>query len=205
MSAKRWMLVAGLCLAIGLGGQANAATEDGAFAIRGIGGDNCRDFMQRLQSDERVPAVALSWLLGYSTALNRIEPDTFDVSPLTDPAAILQLVVAVCQQSPDALVDAVAFDTLRSLATARLTTNSPLVETRAGENVATVRRETLMQMQQALIRLGHLGGTADGVFGPQTATAMRAFQEQQGLEVSGVADSATIFRMLVELPIQAAQ
>jgi hypothetical protein len=205
MIGQRWMLVAGLCLAIGLGGQANAATQDGSFAIRGIGGDSCRDFNQRLQSDERVPAVALSWLLGYSTAMNRIQPDTFDVSPLTDPSAILRLVVAVCEQMPDVLVDTVAHDLLQSLATARVTTSSPMVETRAGENVANVRRETLIQMQQALIRLGHLGGTPDGVFGPQTATAMRVFQEQQGLEVTGVADSATIFRMLVELPIQAAQ
>jgi hypothetical protein len=205
MIGQRWMLVAGLCLAIGLGCKADAATQDGSFAIRGIGGDNCRDFVQRLQSDERVPAVALSWLLGYSTAINRIEPDTFDVSPLTDPSAILRLVVSVCQQSPDTLVDTIAHGVLSSLATARVTTNSPLVETRSGENVANVRRETLMRMQQALIRLGHLGGTPDGVFGPQTATAMRAFQEQQGLNVTGVADSATIFRMLVELPAQAAQ
>jgi hypothetical protein len=209
MIGQRWMLVAGLCLgiglAIGLGGQADAATEDGSFAIRGIGGDNCRDFLQRLQSDERVPAVALSWLLGYSTAINRIEPDTFDVSPLTDPTAILRLVVSVCQRNPDALVDTIAHGVLSSLATARVTTPSPLVETRSGENVANVRRETLMQMQQALIRLGHLGGSPDGDFGPQTASAMQAFQEQQGLDVTGVADTATIFRLLIELPAQTAQ
>jgi hypothetical protein len=205
MIARRWLAVAGLCLALGLGGNAEAATEDGSFAIRGIGGDNCRDFLQRLQADERVPAVALSWLLGYSTALNRTQPDTFDVSPLTDPPAILRLVMAVCQQLPETLVDTVAHDLLMALAKARVTTASPIVETRAGNNVANVRRQTLMQMQQALIKSGHLGAAADGVFGPQTAAALRTFQDQQGLELTGVADSATIFRLLVELPAQAAQ
>jgi murein L,D-transpeptidase YcbB/YkuD len=149
--------------------------------------------------------VALSWLLGYSTALNRTQADTFDVSPLTDPPAILRLVMAVCQQLPDALVDTVAHDLLMALAKARVTTASPIVETRAGNNVANVRRQTLVQMQQALISRGHLGAAADGVFGPQTAAALRTFQEQQGLELTGVADSATIFRLLVELPAQAAQ
>ena len=201
MIGRRWMLVVGM--ALGLGGTADAATEDGSFAIRGIGGDSCRAFLQRLQADERVPPVALSWLLGYSTAFNRAEAGTFDASPLTDPSAILQLVVAVCEKLPDALVDTVAHDLLQSLATARVTRPSPLVETRAGENVANVRRETLMQMQQALIQLGLLSGTPDGVFGPQTATAVRVFQQQQGLETTGVADSATIFRLLVELPASA--
>jgi hypothetical protein len=209
MIAQRWMLVAGLCMGIGLaialGGKADAATEDGAFAIRGIGGDNCRDFLQRLQSDERNQGIALSWLLGYSTAINRVEPDTFDVSPLTDPFAILRLVASMCQRAPGALVDTIAYGVLSSLATARVTTNSPLVETRSGENVANVRSETLMRMQEVLIRLGHLGGTPDGDFGPQTETAMRAFQEQQGLDVTGVADTATIFRLLIELPAQEAQ
>jgi hypothetical protein len=203
MIVRHRLLMAALFLAAGVAGNAGAATEDGSFAIRGIGGDTCSAFQQRLQSDERVPAVALSWLLGYSTAINRTTVGTFDVSPLTDPSAILRLVVAVCQQAPDVLVDTVAHDVLNSLARARVTTASPIVETRSGENVANVRRETLVQMQQVLINRGHLGGTADGVFGPQTATALKSFQEQHGLQSTGVADSATIFRLLVELPAQA--
>jgi peptidoglycan hydrolase-like protein with peptidoglycan-binding domain len=54
-------------------------------------------------------------------------------------------------------------------------------------------------MQEALIERGHLGGGADAIFGPRTEVALRAFQQEQELEETGVADSATVVRLLVEL------
>jgi murein DD-endopeptidase MepM/ murein hydrolase activator NlpD len=48
-------------------------------------------------------------------------------------------------------------------------------------------------LQQALIDAGiRVRGGADGIFGPATANALKDFQRSQGLEVTGVADSATV-------------
>jgi hypothetical protein len=199
------VLPALLGLTLCFGGPAVAATEDGDYAVRGIGSESCGHFIERLQSDERVPAVALSWLLGYSTALNRNVEGAFDLSPLTDPAAILHIVVGLCEQYPDVAVETAASQVLGGLALARLTMDSPVVETRSGDRVANVRHETLRRMQEALIERGHLNGGADGIFGPRTEVALRAFQQEQELEESGVADSATIVRLLVELPASEAQ
>lgn len=54
--------------------------------------------------------------------------------------------------------------------------------------------EDVKKVQEALKGLGHdLGKTgADGIFGSATEEAVKAFQELQGLEVTGIIDEATI-------------
>ena len=54
------------------------------------------------------------------------------------------------------------------------------------------RKEAVRWVQQRLIELGFLNGSADGVYGPKTAAALRAFQEKHGLEGTGKADATTI-------------
>ena len=47
-------------------------------------------------------------------------------------------------------------------------------------------------LQQKLIELGYLKGTADGVFGKQTASAVKAYQKASNLTADGVAGSQTL-------------
>lgn len=47
-------------------------------------------------------------------------------------------------------------------------------------------------MQQTLINLGYLTGTADGIFGTQTYRALKEFQKANALTADGVAGSQTI-------------
>ncbi len=50
----------------------------------------------------------------------------------------------------------------------------------------------VVSLQTRLVRLALLVDDADGIFGPATDVAVRAFQSAQGLEVSGVADIDTL-------------
>lgn len=50
--------------------------------------------------------------------------------------------------------------------------------------------EAVQALQQQLIDLGYLSGSADGIFGKNTAKAVRAFQNACGQEATGVADEA---------------
>lgn len=43
----------------------------------------------------------------------------------------------------------------------------------------------VMQIQEKLIRLGYMGGTASGIFDAETETAVRLFEEACGFEVTG--------------------
>lgn len=49
----------------------------------------------------------------------------------------------------------------------------------------------VMQLQTRLRELGYLNDTVDGAFGSKTQTAVKAFQEQNGLNASGIADNET--------------
>ena len=62
--------------------------------------------------------------------------------------------------------------------------------------------EEVLKLQQALIQLGHLADTADGVFGKKTASAVESFQQTQDLKITGVADDATqtaLYTALLEI------
>ena len=53
-------------------------------------------------------------------------------------------------------------------------------------------------LQQALIALGYLEGDADGIFGKNTETAVKAFQKENGLTDDGIAGAQTqsaLFRL----------
>ncbi len=57
------------------------------------------------------------------------------------------------------------------------------------------QKESLRAAQRRLIDLGLLNGGADGAYGPKTEAALRAFQEQNGLEASGHLDATTLDRL----------
>lgn len=52
--------------------------------------------------------------------------------------------------------------------------------------------ETLRRVQEALRHLGHPVGPADGIPGPRTRAALRAFQAAHGLTPSGTLDAETL-------------
>ena len=54
-----------------------------------------------------------------------------------------------------------------------------------------MRGEEVRELQQGLIDLGYLGGTADGIFGNKTENAVRQFQKKNKLSVDGLAGKKT--------------
>lgn len=53
------------------------------------------------------------------------------------------------------------------------------------------RGDEVERFQQRLADLGYLSGTVDGIYGKQTTRAVSAFQDLNGLTVTGTADDAT--------------
>lgn len=177
-----------------------AADGKGHFAFRGIGGQSCKVVMDQMQKDSKAASNLDSWLMGYLTAANREQSNTFDISPVVAPSDLLNAVAGLCQTHPDMAVESVFNGLLKVLSVARNRADSPIVETRSGTNTASVRRETLIAMQTKLVDQGYLKGKADGAFGAGSEMALKAFQKDQKLPETGVADGATIIRLLIELP-----
>jgi peptidoglycan hydrolase-like protein with peptidoglycan-binding domain len=55
-----------------------------------------------------------------------------------------------------------------------------------------VRGEVVRQLQMALAQRGYAVGDIDGIYGDQTAAAVRLFQAARGLPQTGIADDATL-------------
>jgi peptidoglycan hydrolase-like protein with peptidoglycan-binding domain len=61
-------------------------------------------------------------------------------------------------------------------------------------------KENLKVVQERLKAEGVYAGSVDGIMGPQTETALRRYQEKQGLPVSGAVDEETLKQLQLELP-----
>jgi lipoprotein-anchoring transpeptidase ErfK/SrfK len=81
--------------------------------------------------------------------------------------------------------------------------NPPSLQTTAVTNAAARPPfdERILRVQLALSRHAISSGSLDGMMGPQTRAALRAFQQQQGLPVTGAPDSATLAELELEAPL----
>ena len=58
----------------------------------------------------------------------------------------------------------------------------------------------VVRVQAALMRLGHYKGDIDGILGPLTRAALKAFQKSQGLAQTGRMDIDTLTRLGISIP-----
>jgi peptidoglycan hydrolase-like protein with peptidoglycan-binding domain len=61
-------------------------------------------------------------------------------------------------------------------------------------------KDNLKLVQERLKTEGVYAGPVDGEMNAQTEAALRAYQEKQGIAVSGAADEATLKQLQLELP-----
>lgn len=88
---------------------------------------------------------------------------------------------------------------LKGTTTAQPTTTKKTTTTKSTVKTTTTsgslkigsRGDDVKKLQNRLIELGYLTGTADGVFGSGTETAVKAFQKQAGLTADGAAGKST--------------
>lgn len=177
--------------------HASAADDDGNFGLRGIGVETCDSALAKLNESGDVALHSMSWLMGYISALNRMQAETFDVSPFVDGTAVMQLLVNTCSANPDIPVENAAFELFQALSPARVRSRSEIVTVTSDGVSMQLRQETLTSVQIQLRELGFLSGSADGVFGDQTRSALSAFQNDAGLQQTRLPDPVTVLRLLV--------
>ncbi len=64
--------------------------------------------------------------------------------------------------------------------------------TAAGSMTIGATGDEVRKLQNRLIELGYLSGSADGIYGQKTANAVKSFQRAAGLTADGIAGNATI-------------
>ncbi len=190
-----------LSAAIGIGalhGPAVAATGSGAFAVRGIGAQSCKNITAVAAGKKADELVQLSsaWVAGYISQYNRATSNTYEAIPIVDNVVLGKLAINVCRSNPDTLFEAVAASLVASFSRGALSDESPDIELKNGNSRAVLRRGVVRLVQQELIREGFLpAGSVDGDYGPGTRAALSKFQEARGITMTGVPDPQTLVHL----------
>lgn len=186
-----------LGVALLMSGPLQAADNAGNYAIRGAGGFACERYVQAVEAQSDDVRQYVRWMEGYATGLNRLQADTFDVSPILDPTAMANLMLSLCRQNPALAFETAVAQGLNSLSPMRERADSQADTLEHAGNAVTVRRETMRRLQQALTELGHYTSDIDGLYGPGTRRAIIAFQASAELNQTGLPDPDTLLNLLL--------
>jgi hypothetical protein len=186
------VVVASLALAVP---NAFAADQEGNFAVKGIGLERCERYVAEKTANSQTFWYFLSWLNGYLTAYNQYQPETYDITPRTDVRNLAAAFETYCTQNPKHSFLQGAISLTRSVAERRSVSRPAPVDDQAVRPAA-LSREAVRQGQQALRDQGFYTGNIDGVMGPGTSTAIKAFQKAENLAVTGNFDRVTLARLL---------
>lgn len=185
-------------LAVGLGlvsaeRLGHAATDD-VYALRGAGQLSCAQYLQAYEEQGSVLYMTAGWIDGYVTALNRVEPGVFEHLSWQETGLVLDLLRNHCTANPDDVLANAVQLFVRATAATRLTEASQLIEIQVpdGGGVLDIYQRTIARAQGMLAELGHYNSTVDGLYGPGTAAAFRAFQAEHGLPENGLPDQRTL-------------
>lgn len=177
--------------------SALAADTEGSYGIRGAGSQSCQKFIEIVDKEPSEASLFLRWIEGYTTGLNRMVEETFDVNPFVGNQPLSGILVAVCRDEPQMILENAMIRVLAILAPARVESQSDIQQLEYDGNQIATRQETLTKFQQQLSDLGFYNSSIDGLYGPGTRRALIAFQEQAGLETTGLPDAATLIALLI--------
>ena len=181
-------------------GTPSMAQDAGGFVVRGMGSLECEQLFRALQSEQSddVAARLVAWLSGYVSHANRADAEINDVLPYANLNGLGTVVARLCAGNRDAQVEAVTASALATLAPLAVSEPEDAVELRSGEAAVLMRPTVLQGVQERLIARELLPeGSADGVYGEQTATALASFQENTGIDPTGLPDAWTVFVLQV--------
>lgn len=178
-----------------------AADSHHDFAVRGIGALQCSGYLNFDEKSVVYRNMAVeNWLLGYLSAENRLTPDTYDIMALQDPAVFPNAIAVLCKDNPKLTVESVVASLVTQLEPIKVGRNSPILELSAGKYKTAIRQSTLMLVENALREKKYYRGRDEGKFNPELQHALEKFQKEQSLPVTGLPDSDTIVRLLIESP-----
>ncbi len=176
-------------------GLLQAMDSEGNFAIKGGGATTCAQYTQALEAKSNELYLYAGWIDGYLTGVNQLQPETFDIAPWQATELLAQLLGQFCERNRKVQFMFATTQMLQSMFPGRLQTSSELVKMTSGGNTAFLYQSVLQRVQEALAERGY-EVTADGAFGPQTENALKGFQRDNKVTVSGLPDQRTLLLLL---------
>ena len=198
-------LILGMALALTTTMAAEAADSKTRFQAYGLGRLSCKRFVEICETKKEDCKQTGTWLDGYFSGFNALNPDTFDLLPWQPTTLLAEFAFNVCKQHPDAPLLEVVNDLIRSLLVPqRIKAAADRVKIGDGDDAVYLYRDTVRAMQERLDAAGLLKGKPDGVFGPGTAAAVKDLQKAAGLKETGIPDPRTLVALFYSGPARAA-
>jgi len=176
-----------------LSSAALAVDTGGDFRVKGHGLESCASLVEAYGRQDGTALFYLTWLNGYLTAFNQLQPQTYDIAGDLTVNDLGSWLVNYCNENSDQNIVNAASTLVGALRDQRLTA-------RPGGTAQGVEYDPglVRNVQQALKEEGFYKSSVDGLFGSGTKEAIIAFQRARELPVTGLPDFATTLELLNE-------
>lgn len=206
MRASLFRTLLGIAAGLALAAAPSHAQEDeerSRFAVKGRGLAPCSALTDAYRDETPDRFLFAGWLNGYLTALQQTDPETFDLAPWQSTDFLVRYTLRYCGKNPDQPFFAAAAALATALREHRLTEPSDLILIRAEGRQGRYYQETLRQVEERLNALGLAQVDVDGTFTRESYDALKAFQRQHELEVTGLPDLPTLLKLFAPEPAAA--
>jgi hypothetical protein len=171
---------------------AQAASSDGKYAIKGVGLASCKLYAEEKKKLSNRYFQFVGWMVGYMSGHNRYAKDVTDIAPWQTTDLLAAWVGTYCKSNPKALLVAATNRLIAALHANRLRSGSPRVKAEVGGKTVVIYEAILRRAQQMLSERGYYSAAADGKYGPATQKAIRKFQKEKKIAVTGLPDQRTL-------------
>jgi hypothetical protein len=80
--------------------DAGSADAKRLFGVRGLGRDTCSKYLEERNLDAKQSEQYADWFMGFVTAYNWLQPDTYDISHNHNPHGLLVYLDLYCGRNP---------------------------------------------------------------------------------------------------------
>jgi hypothetical protein len=174
---------------------AQAADRTGKFAALGAGVATCGRFLEARDAKNKEYFMLGGWVDGYLTARNQTDPDTFTLVPWQSTDMLAGLLAQYCRKHPEVAFMRATMIMAEALRPHRLKEASERVTVSTDSSPHKFFRETVVRIQQKLAKAGYYKGPTSGEFDQSTAAALKRFQHDKSIAVSGFPDQLTLLRL----------
>lgn len=179
--------------------SASAETSTGQYATYAVGAQTCATVLEAYQSSNQANVVleVSTWLSGYISGVNRLTPETYDITPFMNHSSLAVLTLRLCENNSDRLYESVVNALLGVFGPLRATEESLGIQVGRGVQVTTLRQSSIGPLQEELVSGGFLDAqSVDGVVGPKTLDAVLSWQKANNLAETGTFDPFTVLGLL---------
>jgi hypothetical protein len=169
-------------------GMAVAADQNGMFAVKGVGALNCEAYVNAAEAGDRDLAQYAGYITGYISAVNEVQPDTFDLVPWQHVDTVMLLMLQRCRQMPELNFGAAVAQMARYFGQHRLAGPADRVSGTSEGDGADLYEPVVTEIKAALGRWGY--PTED------LKASLREFQNDLELTGEGEFGQQTLLKLL---------